>query len=100
MIAAGMELKRMGISKKNLYVVPNNILSQWKEMFLYAYPDANILYIDNKKFNKKNRFNILQQIRDENHDAIIMAYSSFDRVLSKSLLSNDKIDGSEFILKI
>ena len=40
MIAAGMELKRMGISKKNLYVVPNNILSQWKEMFLYAYPDA------------------------------------------------------------
>ena len=95
MIASGMELKRMGISKKNLYVVPNNILSQWEEMFLYAYPDANILYIDNKKFNKKNRFNILQQIRDENHDAIIMAYSSFDRVLSKSLLSNDKIDGSE-----
>ena len=95
MIAAGMELKRMGISKKNLYVVPNNILLQWKEMFLYAYPNADILYIDNKKFNVKNRRNILQQIKDEEHDAIIMAYSTFDRILSKSLLANNDLDKNE-----
>lgn len=29
MIAAGMELQRMGLSKKNLYVVPNNIIQIW-----------------------------------------------------------------------
>ena len=35
MIAAGMELKRMGLSKKNLFVVPNNIVGQWKKIFLW-----------------------------------------------------------------
>ena len=50
MIAAGMELRRMGISKKNMYVVPNNILQQWRNMFLELYPGAGILAISPKDF--------------------------------------------------
>ena len=95
MIAAGMELRRMGLSKKNLYIVPNNILSQWKEMYSYAYPKADIFYIDNKQFTKIKRKGILQRIKDEDHDAIIMAYSSFDSIYSKSLLEDSKIDKNE-----
>lgn len=34
MIASGMELRRMGLSKKNLYVVPNNIVGQWQKSLL------------------------------------------------------------------
>lgn len=30
MIAAGEELLRMGLSQKNMYVVPNNILGWWE----------------------------------------------------------------------
>ena len=42
MIAAGMEMKRMGISNKNMYVVPNNIVGQWKDIFEQMYPNAKL----------------------------------------------------------
>ena len=95
MIVAGMELKRMGISKKNLYVVPNNILGQWHKMFLYAYPDSNVLLIDNKKFKKDTINDYLSLIKENDWDAIIMPYSSFDRIESKSLLNKYNIDNSK-----
>ena len=44
--AAAMELRRLGISRRNLIVVPNNILEQWHYEFLQLYPDANILPLD------------------------------------------------------
>lgn len=78
MIAAGMELRRLGKSKKNLYVIPNNILPQWREMFLTLYPDARLLVVDRRNFNVKKRNETLKQIIDEDFDAILMAYSCFD----------------------
>ena len=55
MIASGMELRRMGLSKKNLYVVPNNIVGQWQKIFLEMYPDAKILTVDPKSFVPSKR---------------------------------------------
>ena len=78
MIAAGMELRRLGKSKKNLYVIPNNIMAQWVEMFKKMYPNANLLIVNNKNFNYKKRGETLQRIIDEDFDAILMTYSSFD----------------------
>src|SRR5699024_449404 len=43
MIAAGMEARRLGLSQKNLYVVPNHLTEQWGADFLRLYPGANIL---------------------------------------------------------
>ena len=83
MICAGMELKKIGISNKNLYVVPNNIVEQWKGMFDYAYPSSNVFLITPKLFNKNHK-KVLSDIRDKDFDAIIMAYSSFDRIKIKS----------------
>ena len=80
MIAAGMELRRMGISKKNLYVVPNNIVGQWKNIFLTLYPDANILIVEPKKFTPEKREEVLENIRDNDYDAVIMAYSCFELI--------------------
>ncbi len=78
MIAAGMELRRLGKSKKNLYVIPNNILPQWVEMFRYLYRDAKLLVVDRKNFNTEKRAETLRKIIDEDFDAILMAYSCFD----------------------
>jgi N12 class adenine-specific DNA methylase len=84
MIAAGMELRRLGKSKKNLYVIPNNILPQWVEMFRHMYKDANLLIVDNKNFCFKKRSKTLERIMNEDFDAILMAYSCFDMLsLSK-----------------
>ena len=78
MIAAGMELRRLGKSKKNLYVVPNSIISQWKNIFLSMFPQAKLLVVDNRNFNIHKRTATLKLIRDEDYDGIIMAYSCFD----------------------
>ena len=84
MIAAGQELRRMGISKKNMYVVPNNIVGQWKSIFLEMYPGAKLLCVDPKAFAPKKRNSVLEQIRDGDYDGIIMAYSCFEQIpLSK-----------------
>ena len=85
MICAGMKMRKMGISKKNLYVVPNTITGQWKEMFLKLYPKANILCVEPKGFTKEKRQAVLEDIKDNDYDAVIMAYSSFELIpLSKN----------------
>lgn len=80
MVAAGMELKRMGLSKKNLYVVPNNIISQWQTIYKTMYPQANILCISPKEFVPSKRRQVLEKIRDEEFDGIVMAYSCFEMI--------------------
>lgn len=84
MIAAGQEMKRMGLSTKNMYVVPNNIVGQWKNIFLVMYPNAKLLCVDPKTFIPNKREEILERIRDEDFDGIIIAYSCFEQIpLSK-----------------
>lgn len=87
MVAAGMELRRIGISKKNLYVVPKSLVSQWSHMFKYIYPNANILTVTTSMFNVNKMFETLKLIKNGDYDAVIMAYSSFDRIpVSKTYL--------------
>lgn len=80
MICSGMELRRMGLSKKNLYAVPNNIVGQWKKMFAQLYPSSIVLTVEPKNFTSQKRKETLKQIRDGNYDAIIMAHSCFDMI--------------------
>lgn len=80
MIAAGMELKRLKLSSKNLYVVPNNIVGQWGHIFYSMYPDACIKFVESKDFTPAKREAVLEDIRDNDYDAIIMAYSCFTRI--------------------
>ena len=80
MIAAGAELRRMGLSRKNLYVVPGNIVGQWCDIYKAMYPSAKILKVDPKSFTPARRLETLIKIRDEEYDAIIMAHSCFERI--------------------
>ena len=42
MITAAMEMRRIGISKKNMFVVPNNIVGQWEKIFTDLYPETEL----------------------------------------------------------
>lgn len=98
MIAAAMEMRRMGLSEKNLFVVPNNIVGQWKNIFLCLYPTANILCVEPKSFTLSKREKVLGRIRDEDFDGIIIAYSCFEQIpLSKEYYQNQLIDEQELI---
>lgn len=80
MAAAAMEMRRLGISKRNLIIVPNNILEQWKTEFLHLYPDASVLMIEPKSFTPQNRNNVLHDIIKHDYDAVIMSYTSFSLI--------------------
>lgn len=80
MIAAAMELKRLGRSDKNLFIVPNSILGQWKDAFKTLYPAANILIVSPVNFTPANRLDTMKEIATGNHDGIIMAFSCANRI--------------------
>lgn len=80
MIAAGQELRRTGLSKKNMFVVPNNLVGQWQNIFTEIYPSARLLCVAPKSFSPKKRNEVLEHIRDEDYDGIIIAYSCFGQI--------------------
>lgn len=104
MIAAGQELRRMGLSQKNMYVVPNNIVGQWSDIFSTMYPQARLLCVEPKGFAPKKRDAVLERMRDEEFDGIIIAYSCFEKIpLSREyrleILRSRKKAVSELILQ-
>jgi N12 class adenine-specific DNA methylase len=80
MIAAGMELKRLGIANKNMYVVPNHLVEQWEQDFIFLYPSANILVTTKKDFEKENRRKFVSRIATGDFDAVIIAQSSYEKI--------------------
>lgn len=85
MISSGEELLRIGLSTKNLYVVPNSIVSQWKQDYEYLYPNSKVLTTTSKDYNPSNINKTLSLIKNGDYKAIIMPQSSFDRIeMSKS----------------
>lgn len=101
MIAAGQELRRMGLSKKNMYVVPNNIVGQWRDIFYAMYPQANLLCIEPKTFKPSKREKVLESIRDNDYDGIVIAYSCFEQIpLSNSYCMEDIKEKIEYINEI
>lgn len=101
MIATAMEMRRMGLSEKNMFVVPNNIVGQWKNIFYAMYPSANILCVEPKSFTPSKRESLLESIRDEDFDGIIIAYSCFERIpLSKEYYRNWLVYEQELIAEI
>ena len=101
MIAAAMEMRRMGLSEKNMFVVPNNIVGQWKNIFYAMYPSANIFCVEPKSFAPSKRESVLERMRDEDFDGIIIAYSCFEQIpLSKEYYQNQLIDEQELIAEI
>lgn len=47
MQAAGMEMRRLGIANKPLYILPNNVVEQFTKEFYELYPNARLLVLQN-----------------------------------------------------
>lgn len=91
MIVSVHELYRLGKSKKNLIVVPNNVLKATIDAHKHLYKDDKILEIYPKDFTPDKRDYILKRIRDNDYVAIYMAYSSFDMVVMSKDYYVDKM---------
>jgi len=80
MAAAAMESKRLGLSTKSLFVVPNHLTGQWGAEFLQLYPGANILVATKKDFEPANRKKFCARISTGNYDAVIIGHSQFEKI--------------------
>ena len=80
MAAAAMECKRLGLSQKSLFVVPNHLTLQWASEFLRLYPGANILAATKKDFEPENRKKFCSRIATGEYDAVIIGHSQFEKI--------------------
>jgi N12 class adenine-specific DNA methylase len=80
MVAAAMELKRLGLARKPLFAVPNHMLGQFSSELLMLYPGANILVAGKEDFEAQNRKKLFSRIATGNWDAVIVTHSGFERI--------------------
>jgi hypothetical protein len=80
MVAAGMELKRLGLARKPLFCVPNHMLGQFSSELLSLYPGANILVAGKDDFEASMRQQLFSRIATGNWDAVIVTHSGFERL--------------------
>jgi N12 class adenine-specific DNA methylase len=77
MAALAMESRRLGLASKPLLLAHNANSMAVRNEILEAYPNANILYVDN--LDAKNKDATLQAIATENWDLIVVPHSMAER---------------------
>lgn len=75
-----MELRRLGLAKKPLIVVPNHLVEQWGAEFYNLYPNANLLVATKKDFEPLRRKRLISKIATGDYDAIIISHSALEKI--------------------
>ena len=78
MTAAAMELRRLDLAKKPMFVVPNHLVDQWGAEFLKLYPQARLFVAGKDHFETANRQQAMARIATGNYDAVIVSHRSFE----------------------
>lgn len=96
MIGAGMEMRRLGLVRKPMYVVPNHMLGQFAKEFYEQYPTARISVADERRFHTDRRKQFIADVANEDLDAVIITHSAFGMIpISNSFqdhLVNQQLD--------
>lgn len=79
-IAAIMEMRRIGLMRKPVIPVPNHLVRQWRDEFYKLYPNANILAATERDFEKANRQRLFGRVATGDWDAVIVGHSSFKKI--------------------
>lgn len=80
MATLAMEMRRLGIARKPLFVVPNHLTLQWRSEFTRLYPGANILAATPEDFGKGNRERMFSKIITGDWDAVVIGHSSLKKI--------------------
>lgn len=77
MIAAAMELKRLGLSHKSLAVVPNHLPAQWEQEARFLYPNIRLLVPSKADLSQAQRGELMSRIATGDYDLIVIPHSAF-----------------------
>lgn len=79
LVAAGMELKRLGRTQLPCYVVPNHIVGQFASMMVNLYPQIRLLTIDKGDISPKSRELLAAKVTTGDWDAVLISHETFRR---------------------
>lgn len=80
MVAGATEMKRMGLIRKPLVVVPNNMLEQFSREWLQAYPQANIIVATAQDLQKDKLAVFVARAATNDWDAIVLTQTAFSKI--------------------
>jgi len=80
MATLAMEMRRLGIARKPLFVVPNHLTLQWRSEFTRLYPGSNILAATPEDFSKDMRERMFSKITTGDWDAVVIGHSSLKKI--------------------
>lgn len=78
--AIAIQGKHLGVHKKPLIVVPNNVFDQFINAMYQHFPNSNIFALDTKVLNAKGRHVATAQISNGNWDAVILPRSMVNKL--------------------
>ncbi|MCA6131737.1 DEAD/DEAH box helicase family protein, partial [Campylobacter concisus] len=79
-IAAVMKQKELGLVKKPLIIVPNNLVTQWDQSIFDAFPNANVLVADENSLSPKERDEFLAKVANNDWDAVVIKYTQVEKL--------------------
>lgn len=80
MCMAAHEMKRLGLAHKPMIIGMKANVAEIAMTYQTAYPNARILYADEKSFKADNRVNFFNQIKNNDYDCIIMSHDQFGKI--------------------
>ena len=80
MCMAAHEMKRLGLAHKPMIIGMKANVADIAMTYMSAYPNAKILYADEKSFKADNRVAFFNKMKNNDYDCIIMSHDQFGKV--------------------
>ena len=80
MCIAAHEMKRLGLAHKPMIIGLKANVAEIAMTYQSAYPNASILFADEKSFKADKRVNFFNQIKNNDYDCVIMSHDQFGKI--------------------
>ena len=80
MCMAAHEMKRLGLAHKPMIIGLKANVADIAMTYQTAYPNARILFADEKSFKAENRVAFFNNIRNNDYDCVIMSHDQFGKI--------------------
>ena len=80
MCIAAHEMKRLGLAHKPMIIGLKANVAEIAMTYQSAYPNARIMYADEKSFKADNRVAFFNKIKNNDYDCVIMSHDQFGKI--------------------
>ena len=80
MCIAAHEMKRLGLAHKPMIIGLKANIAEIAMTYQSAYPNARILFAEEKSFKADNRVAFFNQIKNNDYDCVIMSHDQFGKI--------------------